>query len=115
MEQRFLQKAVVDRIGGVQMKLLQKSASKNGRSSRGITRNDCKDIIAGEEVRANKNEQPRKGLLTNNIRDETPKSQAAAEAPTPSLSVYFVVHDKRFLLHIPITEIENRLNFFTAC
>ena len=95
------------------MKLLQKSASKNGRSSRGITRNDCKDIIAGEEVRANKNEQPRKGLLTNNIQNETPKS--AAEAPTPSLSVCFVVHDKRFLLRIPITEIENRLNFCTAC
>ena len=98
------------------MKLLQKSVSKNGRSSRGITRNDCKDIIAGEKIRANKNEQPRKGLLTNDIRDETPKSQAAAaETPTPSLSVCFVVHDKRFLLRIPITEIENRLNFFTAC
>ena len=62
------------------MKLLQKSVSKNGRSSRGITRNDCKDIIAGEEVRANKNEQPRKGLLTNDIRDETPKSETANAA-----------------------------------
>ena len=93
MEQRFLEKAIVDRIGGIQMKLLQKCESKNGLSSRGITRNDCKDIIAGEEVRANKNEQPRKGLLTNDIRDETPKSEAAAvaaaEAPTPSLLVCF--------------------------
>ena len=99
----------------IQMKLLQKSESKNGLSSRGITRNDRKDIIAGEEVRANKNKKPRKGLLTNNIRNETPNSEAAAEAPTPPLSVCFVVHDKRFLLRIPITEIENRLNFFTAC
>ena len=98
------------------MKLLQKCESKNGLSSRGITRNDCKVIIAGEEVRANKNKQPRKGLLTNKIRNETPKSAAEAPTPsqTPSLSVCFVVHDKRFLLRIPITEIENRLNFFTA-
>ena len=84
MEQRFLQKAVVDRIGG-QMKLLQKSGSKNGLSSIDITR---------EEVRAT-NKEPRKGLLTKNIRDEdeTPKSEAAAvaaaEAPTPSLLVCF--------------------------
>ena len=67
------------------MKLLQKSGSKNGLSSIDITR---------EEVRAT-NKEPRKGLLTKNIRDEdeTPKSEAAAvaaaEAPTPSLLVCF--------------------------
>ena len=63
------------------MKLLQKSGSKNGLSSIDITR---------EEVRAT-NKEPRKGILTKNIRDEdeTPKSEAAAEAPTPSLLVCF--------------------------
>ena len=94
------------------MKLLQKSGSKNGLSSIDITR---------EEVRAT-NKEPRKGLLTKNIRDEdeTPKSEAAAvaaaEAPTPSLLVCFFLSCtiKKILLRISITEIENRLNFFTA-
>mgnify|MGYP001378106771 CR=1 FL=1 len=52
------------------MKLLQKSGSKNGLSSIDITR---------EEVRATTKE-PRKGLLTNDIRDETPKSETANAA-----------------------------------